>query len=124
MNAELGIKFLRSGPLALPFRTYVFDAPARPAYVFFCLWEDGTEIQTGFAKTKYHDRLRSVLDRRRGLGQQTLEIICTGYNSMEEAQSAVTARLPTLIKTETRPQALRSQVSGFRFQQPFSPLVL
>jgi hypothetical protein len=37
----------------------------------------------------------------RGLGQQTLEIICSGYQGIEQAQAAVTARLPELIKIET-----------------------
>ena len=62
--------------------------------MFFCLWEDGTEKQTGFAKTKYHDRLRSALAGRRGLGQQTLEIIVSGYPSFEAAEQAVQERLP------------------------------
>jgi exosortase/archaeosortase family protein len=101
LNAKLGTKYLPADGLKLPFRTYVFDAPGRPLYVFFCLWEDATKQQTGFAKTKYHDRLRGVLDRRRGLGQQTLEIICSGYQGIEQAQAAVTARLPELIKLET-----------------------
>jgi hypothetical protein len=83
--------------LNLPFRTYIFDAPDRPLYVFFCLWEDGAEKQSGFAKTKYHDRLRSVLADRRSLGQQTLEIICSGYDGIEQAQAAVTARLSDLV---------------------------
>ena len=108
MNAELGTKYLPANGLKLPFRTYIFDAPARPLYVFFCLWEDGAEQQRGFAKTKYHDRLRSVLDRRRGLGQQTLEIICSGYQGIEQAQAAVTARLPGLIKIETPRSVARS----------------
>ena len=68
--------------------------------VRFCLWEDGAESQVGFGKSKQGDRLRSVLDRRRGQGQQTLEIICSGYEGIEQAQAAVTARLPNLIKIE------------------------
>jgi exosortase len=107
MNKDFGTKYLPVNGLSLPFRTYLFDAPERPLYVFFCLWEDATEKQTGFAKTKYHDRLRSVLDRRRGLGQQTLEIICSGYASMDDAQAAVTTRLPELIRVEP------SKESGF-----------
>jgi exosortase/archaeosortase family protein len=101
MNAELGTKYIPASGLNLPFRTYIFDAAERPLYVFFCLWEDGAESQVGFGKSKQGDRLRSVLDRRRGLGQQTLEIICSGYQGIEQAQAAVTARLPELIKLET-----------------------
>jgi exosortase len=100
MNADLGTRYLRANGLNLPFRTYIFDSPQRPLYVFFCLWEDGTEKQTGFAKTKYHERLRSALAGRRGLGQQTLEIIVSGYSNIDAAEQAVRERLPGLIKTE------------------------
>ena len=100
MNAELGTRYFPANGLKLPFRIYIFNAPERPLYVFFCLWADGTEKQTGFGKTKYHDRLRSVLAGRRGLGQQTLELILTGYLSLETAEQAVRERLPGLIKTE------------------------
>jgi hypothetical protein len=100
LNADLGTRYLPVHNLKLPFRTYVFDSHAQPLHVFFCLWEDGTEKQTGFAKTKYNDRIRSVLNRRRGLGQQTLEIICRGYETIDQAQAAVTARLPDLIKLD------------------------
>ena len=105
MNKDLGIQHLPANGLNLPFRTYIFDAPECPLYVFFCLWEDGAEHQGGFAITKYHNRLRAVLNRRRGLGQQTLEIICQGYATTEQAKAAVTARLPELIKTE-HPQSV------------------
>jgi len=101
MNADLGIKELPANGLSLPFREYVFDAPQSPLYVFFCLWEDGAERQAGFAPTKYQNRFRSVLNRRRGLGQQTLEFICSGYTGIDQARAAVTARLPGLIRTGT-----------------------
>jgi hypothetical protein len=98
MNANLGTRYLPANGLNLPFRTYIFDSPQQPLYVFFCLWEDGTETQTGFAKTKYHDRLRSALAGRRGLGQQTLEIIVSGYSNIDAAEQAVRERLPDLIR--------------------------
>ena len=107
MNADLGTMYLPANGLNLPFRTYIFDSPQQPLYVFFCLWEDGTETQTGFAKTKYHDRLRSALAGRRGLGQQTLEIIVSGYSNIEAADQEVRERLPDLIRIEDRhPRAI------------------
>lgn len=72
----------------------------RQTRVVSSLWEDGTEKQTGFAKTKYHDRLRTVLAGWTDLGQQTLKIIVNGYSNIEAAQQAVRERLPGLIKTE------------------------
>jgi exosortase len=114
MNADLGTIHISANGLNLPFRTYLFDAPQRPVYIFFCLWEDGSERQRGFAKTKYHDRLRSVLDGRRGLGQQTLEIICHGYASVAEAQQAVQDQLPRLIQIDRRSQAHDPQTDEWK----------
>ena len=97
LKADLGTHHISAGGLSLPFRTYVFDSPERPLHVFFCLWEDGTENQAGFAQTKYLDRLHSALRGRRGLGQQTLEVICSGYTGIKEAEVAVSQHLPSLI---------------------------
>jgi hypothetical protein len=100
LATDYGLKYLAVKDLQLPFRVQVFDAPEQPLYVFFCLWEDGTEIQRGIRPPSHTDRLWPVLKGRRLLGQQTLEIICSGYQGIEQAQAAVTARLPELIKIE------------------------
>jgi len=98
MNDNHGVTSFQAHGLNLPFRIYTFDSKTRPLYVFFCLWEDGIEKQLGFAETKYHDRLRSVLGRRKGLGQQTLEIICDGFDSLTAAEARVRTQLPILIE--------------------------
>jgi hypothetical protein len=67
-------------------------------YVFYSLWEDGAETQPGFAKLKRLDRLRAVLAGRRAMGQQTLQIITTGYADANAAEAAVRKRLPEIIK--------------------------
>ena len=46
------------------------------------------------------DRLKLALAGRRRLGQQTLEIILTGYASLEKADQEVRKRLPQLIIME------------------------
>ena len=66
--------------------------------VFFCLWEDGAETQAGLGNSKYLDRLKSVLSGRRRLGQQTFEIVLSGYAGMDEAEQAVRQYLPNLIQ--------------------------
>ena len=71
------------------------------ARVVSSLWEDGAERQASFGRSKYLDRLNSVLTGRRRLGQQMLEIILSGYPSLEAAEQAVRERLPILIKMET-----------------------
>lgn len=102
------ILFLPAQGLEIPFRASTFDEAGRVLYVFFCLWEDGAEKQAGLGKSKYLDRLESVLAGRRRLGQQTLEIIVSGYASMAEAEQAVRQRLPSLIHLGTPPDTRTS----------------
>jgi exosortase len=101
LKADLGTRFISAAGLDLPFRAYIFDSSPRPLYVFFCLWEDAAEKQTGFGRSKYVDRLRSVLTGRRGLGQQTLEIVVSGCSNIKDAEHALRERLPNLIQTQT-----------------------
>lgn len=103
VEADLGIHFLPAQGLELPFRAYTFAEAGRVLHVFFCLWEDGAEKQTGLGRSKYLDRLDSVLAGRRRLGQQTLEIVVSGYVSMEEAEQALRQRLPSLIQPGAAP---------------------
>jgi len=103
VEADLGIHFLPVHGLELPFRAYTFAEEGRLLHVFFCLWEDGAEKQTGLGRSKYLDRLDSVLAGKRRLGQQTLELVVSGYASMEEAEQAIRKRLPSLIQLEAAP---------------------
>jgi exosortase/archaeosortase family protein len=98
VKADLGIHYLPAHGLELPFRAYIFEDAGRVLYVFFCLWEDGADKQTGLGRSKYLDRLDSVLAGRRRLGQQTLEIVVSGYASMQDAEQAVRQRLRSLIQ--------------------------
>jgi exosortase len=102
LKADLGTMFIPAAGFDLPFRTYVFNDSQQTLYVFFCLWEDEAEKQTGFGRSKYADRLRSVLRGRRGLGQQTLEIVVSGCKGISDAERAVRERLPGLIQAETK----------------------
>jgi hypothetical protein len=99
-QADLGIRYLPVLGLELPFREYVFDTSGTLLYVFHCLWENGAVKQTGFGTSKYLDRLEAVLQGKRRLGQQTLELIVSGYQDMPMAEIAVRQRLPTLIRLE------------------------
>jgi exosortase/archaeosortase family protein len=110
MKSMSDIKFIEANGLNFPFRFYTFNSSGQPMHVFFCLWEDGAEKQDGFGKSKQGDRLRTVLAGRRGMGQQTLEIICTGYQDMEAAEKALRQRLPEIIRIEA--QAPKTQAAA------------
>jgi hypothetical protein len=99
--SESELDLYDAGTLKLPFRSYVYEFGGSRLYVFFCQWEDGAEHQIGLQASKQLGRLQSVLTGRRILGQQTLELILTGYDSLAEAQADVRSRLPALIKPES-----------------------
>ena len=109
LKADLGVRYLPARGLDLPFRAYIFEAAGRPLYVFFCLWEYGATRQPGLGRSKYLDRLYSVLAGRRRLGQQTFEIVVNGYAGMEEAEQAVRQRLPSLVQIEALPDRISKQ---------------
>ncbi|MCW5556040.1 MAG: exosortase/archaeosortase family protein [Verrucomicrobiae bacterium] len=107
-QADLGVRYLSAHGLELPFRTYIFERSEVVLYVFHCLWEDGAAKQKGFGTSKYLDRLETVLEGKRRLGQQTLEIIVSGYPDIETAEAAVRQRLPSLIQFGTAPDKITS----------------
>jgi exosortase/archaeosortase family protein len=91
---------IEAGGLKLPFRKYTYEMDGRKLYVFFCQWEDGAENQAGMQSSGQADRLQSVLKGRRLVGQQTLEIIVTDCNSLEQAEQQLRKHLPELIRLE------------------------
>jgi exosortase len=106
LKADLGTKYIQVAGLELPFHAYVFNENQRRLYVFFCLWEDGAEKQSGFGRSKYSDRLRSVLTGRRGLGQQTMEVAISGCATKDDAERVFQQRLPELVRQESAKSAV------------------
>jgi len=104
-TSDAGTVDFEAGNLKLPFRRYTYESEGRTLFVFFCQWEDGAEKQAGLRSSKQAGRLQSVLTGSGFLGQQTLEIILTGCDSLEKADAEVRERLPELI----RPDAGQSQ---------------
>jgi exosortase/archaeosortase family protein len=109
LKADLGTKYIRAAGLELPFRGYIFEESQRTLYVFLCLWEDGAEKQAGFGRSKYSDRLRSVLAGRRGLGQQTMEVAINGCTTMADAERAFQQRLPELVRLDPAQPSRRAK---------------
>ncbi len=93
-----GVELFEAHGLKIPFRKYTYESNAGKVNVFFCLWEDGSEKQSGMWGSMKSERVRAALVGRRNLGQQTLEIIVSGYGSMADAELALRNRLPELIQ--------------------------
>ena len=73
---------VRAGDLNLPFRAMDFDNHGEEVYVFYC-WQDGLRSGEHLRVRDYWDDrligLESVFVGERNLGQQTLEIVISGY---------------------------------------------
>ena len=99
-----GLVTVQVNGLSIPFHALDFEAGGQKAYVFFCLWEDGgngAELPQSGDDWSQVARLRSVLAGERGMAQQTLEIVVTGYESQDQAETAFRQEITTLINIET-----------------------
>lgn len=88
--------------LSIPFHALDFQDGEDKEYVFFCVWEDGlksSESPRSQDNWSQLTRLRSVLLGERGLAQQTLEIVISGYKNQAEAETAFRREVAKLIET-------------------------
>lgn len=88
----------------LTFESLQFQDPrGGNAFVFFSPWEfaPGTSGRNvTFSGNTRRDSLERVWRRERWLGQQTLELIVTGYQDRAEAEAALRRELETIIRAQ------------------------
>ena len=95
------LKHFKAGSLDLPFRVYTVEEAGHVFHVFYCLWEEGGNDPSIAATTlNYHSRIAPVLAGRRNLGQRSLEIAISGFDTAEAAEAAVQSQLQKLMKVE------------------------
>jgi hypothetical protein len=94
---------MKAKDLIIPFHAMDFDYDGQAVYVFFCLWQDrlksGEQLRM---RDNWDDRLvglESVLLGERNLGQQTLEIVISGYASPKKAEAALRRQMEDFIRT-------------------------
>ena len=116
-TGDAGVKkYPVTSNLALPFRHFEFrhgasDPPTQQtAHAFYCLWEDRIassrsesqlpEMTTSPSAWTRNERVRAVLEGRRHLGQQVLELIVQtrGAVDVDEINARFESELPGLIK--------------------------
>jgi exosortase len=114
--ADNGVRhYSAAASFVLPFRHFEFrhgtkeDPAQQVAHAFYCLWEDrapGTvtasqlpQMTTSPSTWTRGERLRAVLEGRRHLGQQVMEVVLRtrGVIDQKEAQADFAALLPKLI---------------------------
>jgi exosortase len=97
-----GVIVVQVNGFSIPFRALEFEDDGKKQYVFFCLWEPGDKDSESPGRGDNWSqvtRLRSVLVGERGLAQQTLEVILSGYDSSETAETGFRRELANLIET-------------------------
>ena len=115
-TSDLGVREYSVAPaFALPFRHFEFERNAghsrQVAHAFYCLWEDRAPAPSaGAAKLPQMsgersswtrgERARAVLEGRRHLGQQVLEIVLVSRQPIaaEDAEKEFTRLLPSLVR--------------------------
>jgi exosortase len=101
--ADHGMIIVQVKGLSLPFHALDFEDNNDKKYVFFCLWEDGVKTSERPRIDDHWSRLaklRSVLLGQRNLGQQTLEVVITGYDNPKQAEAAFRSEIVRLIEKE------------------------
>jgi exosortase/archaeosortase family protein len=120
-TGDAGVKKYPVTPnLALPFRHFEFrhgagDQPTQQmAHAFYCLWEDRVassrsesqlpEMTSAPSAWTRNERVRAVLEGRRHLGQQVLELIvqARGPVDVDEINTRFESELPSLIKVQAQ----------------------
>ena len=95
-----GIITVEAKGFSIPFHALEFENEGTKQYVFFCLWEEGLKSsERPWIKDTWSrfSRLRSVVIGQRNLAQQTLEIVISGYDSHQKAESVFRREIVTLI---------------------------
>jgi exosortase len=120
-TGDVGVKkYPVAANLSLPFRHFEFrhgtsDQPTQQtAHAFYCLWEDRVasvrtesqlpEMTSSPSAWTRNERVRAVLEGRRHLGQQVMELIIQtrGVTDENEVNARFESELPGLIKVEGR----------------------
>ena len=86
--------------ITLPVNRYVFDDEGEPLFAFFCLVEDGSEPMLLTPRLSAAERIAAALTARRRIGQRTLELIVRGMPSLQDAERAVEAMLPRIVRLD------------------------
>jgi exosortase len=101
LRAERDIT-IKAKDLIIPFHALDFDYDGRPVYIFFCLWQDRLKSGEQLRIPDHWDArlvgLESVVLGERNLGQQTLEIVISGYATSQEAEGALRRQIENLIR--------------------------
>jgi exosortase len=102
--AEYEPAIIRKGDIELLFRTYRFDVKDQKTFVFFCVWEDRRDPDEELRppdEWNPSSRIRAVLQRRRNLGQQVLELAISGVEDEKAALAVFRQRIVAFLQPDS-----------------------
>jgi exosortase len=105
--SEMGVWDCTLDGLQIPFATYIFDESGRDVYVFHAIIED-RPLKPGehfsYRQVTSSERLTSVLNGERNLGQHVIGIALKGAVSPDDARQIVVRVLKSVIRPGPAPQ--------------------
>jgi exosortase/archaeosortase family protein len=88
--------------IELPIRQYLYDNTGAQMHVFHCRWEVGTgESALVKHESSRLNLIRGIWAGRGKYGQKVFEVILTGYDTQEQARTALLRQLETLVQVES-----------------------
>jgi len=108
MVEDLGTVTTDVNGVKIPFKHQTFESKNGLLQVFYCLWSDriAANEKEPSLPNAYSSRLQAVLDGKRNLGQQVLEVVISGPSSDASAVSLLQQNLPSLVHLDQPSQAL------------------
>jgi exosortase len=101
--AEFEPVVIRQGDVELAFRTYRFDAGGQKNFVFFCVWEDRKDPGSSGIPQEWTaaTHWRAVLQRKRRLGQQVIEVVIAGVKDEQAARVKFESRINAFLRPDS-----------------------
>ncbi|OAM87447.1 exosortase/archaeosortase family protein [Termitidicoccus mucosus] len=108
-DGRAGVLDIPAGPLDIRFTNFLFDSNGAPVYVFHAIIEDRPAADTekiDYRQVSSSERIASVLNGHRNLGQRVIGISIFGATSLQDAESAVRDQLSGMLKVTPVPRAV------------------
>jgi len=106
------LRWYDSGLLKIPIKAYEFRGPRDNLFVFFCLWQDGTENFGWTDNLSHGGRIDAVFRQQGKVGQQTLQIMVAGPAGYAEAEAKFEKVLKNIVKVTGDPLGVQEQGSA------------
>ena len=100
LESYVGIHTVEVNTVTIHFRTYLFREADTIFYVFHGVWEEKVSAgdqHVDFEPLSRKQRLKTVVEGKRNLGQKILGVSVLGPTTLEEAKASLTETLSTII---------------------------